>query len=78
MANEPRRRAKVLGRRGRRPRADKAAKKFVGFWVTEYEFRRLAQWATLNRQNVGPMCRDIALDEAESLAERGTPDDQLR
>jgi hypothetical protein len=61
---------RVRGRRGRKPRAQEPARKFVGFWVTDDEHRKLRQLAKQNHHgNVGPLCRDIVVGEAEDAAE---------
>lgn len=56
-------------KRGRRPRAQEPAKKFVGFWVTATEYRKLQLLADDAHDNIGPSCRDIVLDAAEDAAE---------
>ena len=56
-------------KRGRKPRGDQAANKFVGFWVTEGELEKLQTMADANHQGVGPLCRDICLEEVEESLE---------
>lgn len=59
-------------KRGRRPRAQEPAKKFVGFWVTDVEYQKLQLLAKDSIQDVGPCCRDTVLDAAEEAAENRT------